>query len=214
MDTLTRILVADPSPLFRLGVRLALARVDQPLVIEEADRLVHQCAHLKSAPEGRRPLHSFDLIILAQDLPGLASRQQLRALKPPVLLMTPSGKAALQSQSPWPAVAGHLPKNIGLDQLNRCVTRLLSGLGCDCHIQREAPAGERAALRNLSSKQQRVLELVREGMSNKQIAAHLHLSESAVKHHITRIYRVLDFKSPNRTLLALQSVPDRVRASA
>jgi DNA-binding NarL/FixJ family response regulator len=49
-------------------------------------------------------------------------------------------------------------------------------------------------LAGLTSRQQEILCLVAEGLSNAEIARRLYLSESTVKQHLTRAYKVLNVR--------------------
>lgn len=48
---------------------------------------------------------------------------------------------------------------------------------------------------NLSSRQQEIIDLLKQGMSNKLIAAQLHISENTVKYHIKGIYEELQIEN-------------------
>jgi DNA-binding NarL/FixJ family response regulator len=58
-------------------------------------------------------------------------------------------------------------------------------------------AGPTTDLALLSARQQEVLRLVVEGMSNAQIAKRLYISESTVKQHLRSVYKALGVR--NRT---------------
>ena len=58
---------------------------------------------------------------------------------------------------------------------------------------RVARAGARAG--TLSAREQEIAELVGSGRTNRQIAAELHLSESTVENHLSRVYRKLGISS-------------------
>ena len=57
--------------------------------------------------------------------------------------------------------------------------------------------GDRDKLAALSFRQQEILELVTNGLSNAQIAQRLYLSESTIKQHLRAAYKLLDVR--NRT---------------
>jgi DNA-binding NarL/FixJ family response regulator len=65
----------------------------------------------------------------------------------------------------------------------------------------EAPAESRAEV--LNDKEQRVLELISEGMSNRQIADVMHLAEGTIKNYVSRIMEKLHANT--RIALALIS---------
>ena len=58
---------------------------------------------------------------------------------------------------------------------------------------RVARAGARAG--TLSAREQEIAELVGSGRTNRQIASELHLSESTVENHLSRVYAKLGISS-------------------
>jgi DNA-binding NarL/FixJ family response regulator len=61
-----------------------------------------------------------------------------------------------------------------------------------------------ANLRALSARQIEILELVAEGLSNAQIAQRLWLSESTIKQHLRKVYKVLEVKNRNQAATLLR----------
>lgn len=74
----------------------------------------------------------------------------------------------------------------------------------------DAP-GPRAAEEPLSQKEERILDLLAQGMSNKQIAAAVFLAEGTVKNYLTRIMDKLH--AANRLELAVRALAQRDRPS-
>ena len=70
----------------------------------------------------------------------------------------------------------------------------------------EAKAGDSAA-ETLSDKEEKILSLIAEGKSNKQIAAAVFLAEGTVKNYVSRIMEKLHANT--RTELAVMSVRQR-----
>jgi len=64
----------------------------------------------------------------------------------------------------------------------------------------------RARLRELTPQQLRVLDLVRRGLQNKQIAVELKLAESTVKAHVTEILRKLKLFSRNKAVIEIGKI--------
>ena len=63
------------------------------------------------------------------------------------------------------------------------------------------PASGQASSQELTERERAIVELVAEGMDNKEIAATLFLSEGTVRNHISAILQKLGLK--NRTQLAI-----------
>jgi DNA-binding NarL/FixJ family response regulator len=62
-------------------------------------------------------------------------------------------------------------------------------------VPRDAPAAEPRRVTALSAREQVVLGLVAEGLSNRQIGLKLHISEETVKTHVQHILRGLDARN-------------------
>jgi DNA-binding NarL/FixJ family response regulator len=91
---------------------------------------------------------------------------------------------------------GYLGRGDGLDQLRARVEDALSGrLSCSPEVAagimralfRRGPQGSAPRGIDLTHRETDVAELVSRGLSNKEIARALHLSESTVKHHVHSI---------------------------
>jgi DNA-binding NarL/FixJ family response regulator len=77
--------------------------------------------------------------------------------------------------------------------------------------QRAAIAEQRAGMRfELTQRQRQLMSLVAMGLSNKEIAANLNLSEFTVKNHIYRVMKQVDAQNRHEavTLIRAGSVPD------
>jgi len=59
----------------------------------------------------------------------------------------------------------------------------------------ETANGETADLDALSPRQRKILRLMAGGLSNAQIARHLYLPESTVKHHLRATYKLLGVRN-------------------
>jgi DNA-binding NarL/FixJ family response regulator len=69
------------------------------------------------------------------------------------------------------------------------------------------PDSPPAARPRLSHSQQEILRLIADGLSNKEIAKEIHLSENTVKSHIQEILRKLGAR--NRVQAAVQAARER-----
>ena len=69
------------------------------------------------------------------------------------------------------------------------------------------PASGQASSQELTERERAIVELVAEGLDNKEIAARLYLSEGTVRNHISAILQKLDLK--NRTQLVVRYYRDR-----
>jgi DNA-binding NarL/FixJ family response regulator len=70
---------------------------------------------------------------------------------------------------------------------------------------REAPAGSPVARPELTLRQQQLVGLVAQGLTNKEIASRLNLSEFTVRNHIHRILRQVDAESRSEAVETIRA---------
>lgn len=134
----------------------------------------------------------------------------------------------------WAALGalGYVSRNASLADLIHCLRcaaraeaycspRVMTMLLRGCALSRErASQGEsrRAARGDLTAREREILELVGKGMSNKLIAARLHISHATAKNHVHHILDKLRLRSRAKVAAYLhthgatpESVPDALR---
>lgn len=203
---MTRVAVADDETLFRSGLAMIVdAQDDLELVAEASDG--------RGAVEAVRR-HRPDVILMDIQMPVLdgiqATKEIVRQqLSTRVLMLTTFGidrnvYAALRA-----GASGFLLKTVPPNQLVEGVRIVAAGdmlLAPEITrrlieqlVQRPTEGIHDSRLAGLTERESRVLALVGQGMSNAEIADHLHLSVATVKTHIGH-------------LLAKTHVRDRVQA--
>jgi DNA-binding NarL/FixJ family response regulator len=187
-----RILIVDEQPLFRLGLRHALDGKPRLRVAGEAGN-VHQA--LRAAGD-QRP----HVVVVSASLPGITGLTLVETLtrRTPeivaiVLVETieteivtaarRAGAAAVIMRSIAPA---ELPLAIDRAAASRTVPRATEGA---------------AAAEGLSFRELEVLDCVAHGLSNKEIARELFVTEQTVKNHMTSVFRKLDVEDRVQALL-------------
>ena len=90
---------------------------------------------------------------------------------------------------------------LGGEVLDRMDALMSRGPAC----AESAPCGEISG--GLTERESAIVELVAEGLDNKEIAGRLYLSEGTVRNHISAILQKLDLK--NRTQLVVRYYRDR-----
>jgi two-component system, NarL family, response regulator DevR len=147
----------------------------------------------------------LDLVIIANQLPdgsGFELARQLLAARPKlnvVLLVSRLDDRALSSAVDT-GLRGLLLKSMNEIDLVNSITRAARGSSLVSKEQRE-----RASIRqlrhldndvrveSLSPQESKILSLIGEGMSNKEIAAEMFLAEKTVKNYITKMLAKLGF---------------------
>jgi len=167
-------------------------------------------ASAQEAVAALRSGKTFHLILLDLKLPdsdGLRLLTVLRKESPGVPVAVFSGQdAPIYRQLAREAdVDGFLSKSMAPSALIEGVRILLSGRRYfDDTAQRVV--GDTRARPKLSPKQERVLCCLMEGLSNKEIAIKLDLSERTVKMHLTSVYQVLGVNTRSQAILVGQSL--------
>jgi two-component system, NarL family, nitrate/nitrite response regulator NarL len=195
-----RVLVVDDHPLFRRGVL-------QLMAIEGGFEVVGEAS---SGREGIRLALQLqpDLILLdlnMEDMDGTETLQALRAAgcTARVAVLTVSDQeqdlvAALRAGADGYLLKDTEPEDLLL-QLQQIVDgRLILTEGLSEHLARAmrrqdhpAPAGQP----RFTPREREVLDLIAEGLNNKQIARRLDLSEGTVKVHVKHVLKKLGLRS-------------------
>ncbi|MGO9357216.1 MAG: response regulator [Xanthobacteraceae bacterium] len=210
---MTNFLIIDDHPLFReaLGnaIRLAHpeARILETMSIQGALNI------LSSGEE-------IDLALLDLTLPdavGFSGFLRLREAYPrlPVAIVSSHDEEHVILEALSLGAAGYLPKSTSKREIALSIERLLSGstsvpskfqFATGLNSKPDSQQALRAGLQELTPQQLRVLELIRRGLQNKQIAAELRLAESTVKAHVTEILRKLNLFSRNKAVVEISKL--------
>lgn len=199
-------LVIDDHPLFCDALGLTLRTVAGFAGVEAVHRLDAALARLDA---GLRP----DAIVLDLDLPdveGMDGLLRLRAaVAVPVMVVSSMADDRLIAAALAAGAAGFVPKHAGREVFRSAFETLASN-------ERFVPegytppqggsSGEEAVARlaQLTRQQARILELICQGMLNKQIAFDLSIAETTVKAHVTAIMRKLGVQSRTQAVLIAQ----------
>ena len=200
-----KILIVDDHALFRVGIRNILEREPDLEVVAEAD-------------DGRTALDAAfatnpDVILMDLSLPapgGIDSTQRIKRELPSsaiIVLSTEEDEDAL-FESIKAGAAAFILKDIAPDDLVMIIRRVVAGeyLINDKVFSRPAVAsrvlkefrelavyGQEAApiFAPLSPREVEILDNIAQGMTNKQVAYALSISEQTVKNHMSSILRKL-----------------------
>ncbi|WP_267347074.1 response regulator transcription factor [Sphingomonas sp. GM_Shp_2] len=183
------ILVAEDHPLFLQAVIDGLTSLLPTYRFERAVSLNEVLTKIE--------IHSPSLLLLDLDIPGanaLGGVASVRAASPDlaVAILSASVTPALIAGALALGARGYFPKYLPLDLLSDGIAAVLNGeiripeeerqAACDDFFLRYA---------TLSPQQCRVLDMIVDGLLNKQIAAALGISEQRVKEHVSQIMRRL-----------------------
>jgi DNA-binding NarL/FixJ family response regulator len=208
-----RFLVVDDHPLFREALRSALRLVRTDADIFEATSIDGAIDVIAAHPD-------FDLTLLDLSLPGTTGFSGLIRIrttypKLPVVVVSGHEEPELVREAISLGIAGYIPKSTSRKQLAVAIGEVLNGsiyipiqfLPLDGSKQSETSLQQIVKrLRDLTPQQLLVLEMIREGMQNKQIAHELKLAETTVKAHVSEILRKLHVFTRTRAVIEVAKV--------
>lgn len=194
-----RVLIADDDRLVRAGIIGILSTADDIQVVAEAGDGVEATR----AATAHRP----DVVLLDIQMPRLDGIQALRDIKRhhphlPVAMLTTFSDDLLISDAVSGGALGFLLKSDDPQQLISGVRALDQGGGAfSPRVARWLATRERSETRSdqrsqrvrglLTARQEELLALVGQGLSNSQIASRLNLSEGTVKQYLSALFALL-----------------------
>ncbi|MGI9252486.1 MAG: response regulator [Thermomicrobiales bacterium] len=200
-----RVLLVDDHPLYRAGVRRVLEASGRYRIVGESG-----CAHEAiDAADVHRP----DLIVLDVQLPGISGLKTARILrkKDPrtkIALVSMVGDDGRMLEAFRSGALVMLPRDLSPASLLEAIDRVCSGehllraqvqarptLAHRLRAEMRVVSTRRAVALDalpLSTRELAVLDCAAQGLSNKQIAEALFVTEQTVKNHFTSVLRKLE----------------------
>jgi len=202
-----RIVLADDHPLFRAALRSAVDKAAPGAAVEECASLAEARAALL------KPGSPVDLLLLdlkLSDSEGMAGLAAIRAEHPavPVAVVSASEESSVVRHAMGLGAAGFIPKSTALPQMVEAINAILAGDSWAPDTLDAEDDDLAARVASLTVSQLRILEGLKAGRLNKQIAFDLGVSEATIKAHLTSVFRKLGVQ--NRTqavILAKQMDP-------
>ena len=190
-----RVLIVDDSELVRLGLRTMLGSYSAVSVVGEAESV-------ETAVSSSQELKP-DLVLMDIRLPdgnGIDACRQILAIRPltRVLVLSSMVTDSLVQEAISAGAHGYLLKDIDGQGLVSAILDVAAGKSIlDPAVTRRVMqlmktgqnlAAGKERYDSLSPQEQRVLALVAEGLTNKEIAAELKLSEKTVKNYLSNLF--------------------------
>lgn len=197
-DQRIRVMLVDDHEVVRIGVRTLLMTepaIDVVGAAATADEAVAMAARVKP-----------DLVLMDVRLPdrsGVEACRDIRSAAPEtrVIMLTSHADEEAVFNSIMAGAAGYVLKRISGQEVIRAVLAVAAGQSLlDPEVTRTVmemmtrqgrpvPPGKGAAL---SPQEERVLALIAEGMTNKEIARDLGLSDKTVKNYVANVFEKLN----------------------
>ncbi len=205
---MTKILIVDDHPMFREALREAVGVACAEPEIFEADNINAACDVLRNTP-------SLDIVLLDLSLPGTSGFDGLILLRSsfpriPVMIVSGLDDPKIVVEALRLGASGFVPKSVDKSTLTQALSEVLDGsvfvpeeLAATLSGAGAAPdRGDISArLAELTPAQIRVLQLIKLGRLNKQIAHELGVSETTVKAHVSEILRKLNVVSRTQAVI-------------
>jgi DNA-binding NarL/FixJ family response regulator len=204
-----RVLLVDDHPMVREGLRSMLGHDDGVAVVGEAG----------SAGEALRICTELlpDVVLLDMELPdsdGIRTIEKLRRIRPEaaVLVVTMHDDPALVHAAVAAGAAGYVLKGVGRQELLASVRAVQSGKVVLDHglMQAALPMGvpgiasTALAAEALTAVEHAIVKHIAAGLSNREIADHMHWSVATVKKYVQRVLAKLGVS--DRTQAAVVAV--------
>lgn len=193
------VLIADDHAVLRHGLRLILESASDLAVIGEASTGAEAIVQAIAL--------SPDVVLMDLDLPdisGIEATQRIRAASPDtrVLILTVSDRKADFIGALKAGARGYLLKSMDSREVLAAIRRVADGeavlppkLAARLLDEIAEPAQPEPSVEELTERELGVLNLLAQGMGNKEIAASLNISENTVKTHVRSILSKLGVRS-------------------
>jgi len=182
--------VIDDHPLMREAVVMLLRRMRPGANVVEFDRIGGIDAALKQ--HGVPDLITLDLKL--PDTTGASGVHEVKKRFPdtPLAVLSASPAADAEEQCIEAGADIYIEKSSGALEIGNALRALLSA---DVQFEDPAPTDNK-----LSKRQKQLIVMLDRGLSNREIADELGISEHTVKVHLWRLFRRLGVKSRTQTI--------------
>jgi DNA-binding NarL/FixJ family response regulator len=203
-DDAIRVVICDDHSLFRRGLAMVLEGEAGIVVVGEAE---DGEAAVRAAEE-----LAPDVVLMDVRMPkrsGIEATRAIAELVPAtkILMLTVSDEEEDLYEAVKAGAAGYLLKEISIEEVADAIRSVVSGqslitpsmasklLAEFTNLSKQAEQRQAVPGPRLTSRELEVLKLVAQGMSNKEIAAELFISENTVKNHVRNILEKLHLHS-------------------
>lgn len=209
----TTFLIVEDHPLFREALENAIRSATPDAEILEATSIDEAIGVLQST-------NAVDLTLLDLSMPGttgLSGLIRIRKAFPrnPVVVVSGHQDPQIVSSVLSLGASGYVPKSTSKEELARSIEEVLRGSiylpnayrAVACARGVKGPTQDLLRrLHDLTPQQLRVLDMVRRGLQNKQIAYELQICETTVKVHVSEILRKLNVASRTKAIIEMSKI--------
>ena len=182
--------IIDDHPLVRQAIGMLLRRLRPTSVVVELEKF----SELPAAIIKHGTPELFVLDLLLPGVKGTSAVHDTKAMYPEVPLVVLSAMPAGEAEETCIEAGAdlYIEKSSPPNDISAAIQGLLSA---DDNFEEMAPTDTK-----LSKRQKQLIVMLDRGLSNRDIAAELSISEHTVKVHLWRLFRCLGVKSRTQTL--------------
>ena len=206
-----KILIADDHALFRDGLGMRLEQLYPNIIILQASNYSQT---LKILDEDKQ----IDLIILDLDMPDMSWETGFSAIKQKAkdarfVIVSASEDVRNIRKTLGEGACGYIPKRSDPKILSRALQLILDGVTYlppelleQVSNLPEKKSATQSKNKTLTARQMQVLQLIAQGLSNKQIAYEMGVSEATVKLHINALLRAIGVTNRTQAVITAQKM--------
>lgn len=208
-DMQVQILIVEDHPLFREALQSAVH-------IAYPEATILEATTIELARKTLDLTRDINLLLLDLSLPGIRGFEgliEVRAAYPrlPVLIVSAFEDPKIIQEAMNHGAAGFIPKSVKKPELAKAIRAVMSGMTylpegfVPPEKRRAAPRSPdlMERLHQLTPAQYRVLQMLRQGKLNKQIAYELSITETTVKAHVSEVLRKLCVASRTQAVIEM-----------
>jgi DNA-binding NarL/FixJ family response regulator len=179
-----RIFVIDDHPLMREAIAMLVRRLSPSSTVTELDRMAVIGPTIKA--QGVPDLFCLDLKL--PDTHGVSGIRELKQMYPdvPIIILSAAPARDYEDLAIEAGAVLYIEKSAGATEIGNELRGFLSDISDEDTPQ---------PIEKLSKRQKQLLVLLDKGLSNRDIAESLEISEHTVKVHLWRLFRRLNVKS-------------------
>ncbi len=198
---MTRVLIVDDHDLVREGICKLLELYDDIEIVGEAGDGLDTVNKVREL--------SPELVLLDLNMPrmdGITTIRKIKEINPEVkvLILTIHDGEEYVYEVIRAGAEGFIQKDIKPEELRESIERVISGekvFPRTVEDQVSETAASSSQLEELSTREQEVMELLAKGMSNRNIAETLFISEKTVKNHVSNILKKLSVNDRTQAVI-------------